>query len=105
MLLSEIGPTPYLLEVSTRRGIPDTLRDTSAFLQEAYRGLDKFFESKRHESPRLYLLTDSQLIHFLKVARDAELVDGMVGRCFPGVGRLGRVAAGAEGDEEVCGKK
>lgn len=28
VLLSEIGPTPYLLEVSTRRGVPDTLRDT-----------------------------------------------------------------------------
>ncbi|CAM9591745.1 unnamed protein product, partial [Phaeothamnion confervicola] len=96
-LMQRTADRPGCLEAGTAPGLLDSLKAHNAELERVERGLDAFLETKRRAFPRLYFLSDDDLLELLAGARDPRTVQPHLRKLFDALHELDFYGAGSGG--------
>lgn len=66
----------------------ESLRDANHILQVVQKGLSEYLETKRVTFPRLYFLSDDELLEILSQARNPLAVQPHLRKCFENIARV-----------------
>ncbi|CAG9772692.1 unnamed protein product [Ceutorhynchus assimilis] len=79
---------PQVIEYCGDRRLLESLRDANHVLQVVQKGLSEYLETKRTIFPRLYFLSDDELLEILSQARNPLAVQPHLRKCFENIARL-----------------
>ncbi|XP_074037842.1 dynein axonemal heavy chain 1 isoform X2 [Leptinotarsa decemlineata] len=79
---------PNIIEYCGDRKLLESLRDANHILQVVQKGLSEYLEVKRMVFPRLYFLSDDELLEILSQARNPLAVQPHLRKCFENIARL-----------------
>ncbi|KAF7272031.1 hypothetical protein GWI33_015147, partial [Rhynchophorus ferrugineus] len=79
---------PNVIEYCGDRRLLESLRDANHVLQVVQKGLSEYLETKRTTFPRLYFLSDDELLEILSQAKNPLAVQPHLRKCFENISRL-----------------
>ncbi|KAG5868936.1 Dynein heavy chain 1, partial [Gonioctena quinquepunctata] len=79
---------PNIIDYCGDRKLLESLKDANHILQVVQKGLSEYLEVKRKVFPRLYFLSDDELLEILSQARNPLAVQPHLRKCFENIARL-----------------
>ncbi|XP_044254832.1 dynein axonemal heavy chain 1-like isoform X2 [Tribolium madens] len=79
---------PYILKYCADRKLYESLKDANHILDIVQKGLADYLETKRMVFPRLYFLSDDELLEILSHAKNPLAVQPHLRKCFENIARL-----------------
>ncbi|XP_060531534.1 dynein axonemal heavy chain 1-like [Cylas formicarius] len=79
---------PIIIEYCADRKLLESLRNANHVLQIVQKGLSEYLETKRVTFPRLYFLSDDELLEILSHARNPLAVQPHLNKCFENIAML-----------------
>ncbi|RZC18431.1 DHC N2 and/or AAA 6 domain containing protein, partial [Asbolus verrucosus] len=79
---------PYILRFCADRKLLESLKDANHILEIVQKGLADYLETKRMVFPRLYFLSDDELLEILSHAKNPLAVQPHLRKCFENIARL-----------------
>ncbi|EHB12979.1 Dynein heavy chain 1, axonemal [Heterocephalus glaber] len=80
--------TERVINVCSDQRLLDSLRDCTKLLDQVQKGLSEHLESKRSAFPRLYFLSDDELLEILSQTKDPTAVQPHLRKCFENIAQL-----------------
>ncbi|XP_004864511.1 dynein heavy chain 1, axonemal isoform X4 [Heterocephalus glaber] len=77
-----------VINVCSDQRLLDSLRDCTKLLDQVQKGLSEHLESKRSAFPRLYFLSDDELLEILSQTKDPTAVQPHLRKCFENIAQL-----------------
>ena len=83
-------------------GLPETLSQISAKLEEIQKALDLYLETKRQIFPRFYFLSNDDLLEILGQSQNPEAMQPHLKKCFDNIKSLRTGKAGKHAALQKC---
>ncbi|XP_017768545.1 PREDICTED: dynein heavy chain 1, axonemal-like [Nicrophorus vespilloides] len=80
--------SPKIIDYCSDKKLLESLRDANHILEVVQKGLADYLEVKRMTFPRLFFLSDDELLEILSQARNPLAVQPHLRKCFENVARL-----------------
>mmetsp|Transcript_14483 Transcript_14483/g.50911 ORF Transcript_14483/g.50911 Transcript_14483/m.50911 type:complete len:4419 (-) Transcript_14483:356-13612(-) len=87
-MLKRIFDEPLAMKACSHPRMLETLNGFEKLLDKVQKSLNDYLEKKRQTFPRFYFLSNDDLLEILGQARDPELVQKHIKKCFEGVKNL-----------------
>jgi dynein heavy chain len=100
-LLRLLAKTNDLMQTLTEK--QSILQEIDVKLEVVHKSLDGFLETKRQAFPRLYFLSNDELLHLLGQARDPFAIQPYLKKCFDSVHRLQFSSSIQGGEVKIIG--
>ena len=87
-LMSAINARPYCVPACTRRGLGYELEDWNNKLELIWRALEDYLDRKRRVFPRLFFLSNYELLEILSRLKTPSAIQPFLRKCFEGIHSL-----------------
>lgn len=87
-IMTQTRSNPIVIQVCADDRLLESLRECNRLLDTVQKGLAQYLETKRAAFPRLYFLSNDELLQILSQAKDPTAVQPHLRKCFENISRL-----------------
>ena len=95
-IMRKVSKIPLAIRAGTQPGLLETFQNNNTLLDQIMKCLEAYLESKRVVFPRMYFLSNDELLEILAQTRNPHAVQPHLRKCFDAINKL-EFAGGAAG--------
>ena len=103
-IMRKLNKIPLAIRAGTQPGLLETFQNNNTLLDQIMKCLEAYLESKRVVFPRMYFLSNDELLEILAQTRNPHAVQPHLRKCFDAINKLEFVAFAAGSVEEQSGQ-
>ena len=101
-IMRKLSKIPLAIRAGTQPGLLETFQNNNTLLDQIMKCLEAYLESKRVVFPRMYFLSNDELLEILAQTRNPHAVQPHLRKCFDAINKLGKCVTKGKNCNNTC---